>query len=224
MQGSAGAVPCAREERLTIAGAKSVGDVYNQLASDGDELAASYFAKATLVRGAYAYTIQTHHSAYDTQHEGANTNTGVHTIAGPTVAVPWFVATDETVEARAERCIGFLGVYAGFGVARTSTNYDYPLGYKHLFGFGIGLERYADPRKPFDAFGALYYYPAATGQYGGTQLAYTIVTFDGGVRARIGSRTGAFLGLYQEMRSLHPGSRAGQTVRVAPYFGFDLTL
>ena len=208
----------------SIAAAKSAGDYYNQLASDGDELPASYLAKATVLHDRFAFTLQSHHSAYDTQHKGANIYTIVHTIAGPDVRVPWFAAQDETVELRAARCIGFAGLYAGIGLVHTSANYDYPLGYKHLWGPGIGLERFADPSKPFDLFAALYYYPAATGQYGNSQLVFTIVTFDGGARWQIGRRIGAFAGLYQEIRTFHPGTRRGETVRVAPYFGFDVSL
>jgi hypothetical protein len=223
-QGAAFAAECRPHHSASLLLAKPVGDVYNQLASDGDELPNSYFAKLTILGSAYAYTVQTHRSAYDTQHAGANTLTGVHTIAGPTISIPWFIATDETSEARAARCLGVLGLYAGVGIVQTSSNYGYPLGYAHLQGVGIGLERFADAGRRFDLFGALYYYPAASGAYGGTRLSFTVVTFDGGFRLRLGSsNTGVIVGLYQEMRSLHPGTRTGQMIRVAPYIGLQLT-
>ncbi|MDQ2869039.1 MAG: hypothetical protein M3R59_11635 [Verrucomicrobiota bacterium] len=222
-QNAAYAAACQPQRTASLLLAKSIGDVYNQLASDGDELPTSYFAKATILQSTYAYTLQTHRSAYDTQHEGPNTLTGVHTIAGPTISIPWFVATDETSEARVARCVGILGIYAGVGFVRTSSNYDYPAGYAHLQGMGIGLERFADATHRFDLFGALYYYPAASGAYGGTRLHFTIVTFDGGLRLRLGSSSiGLIAGLYQEMRSLHSGARASQTIRVAPYIGLQL--
>lgn len=111
-------------------GGFSFGDIYNALASDGDERPGAYFAKATLKRGVYAYTIQTHHSVYATTHEGAKVFTVAHTVEGRTVILPWFTAQDETTELRIERRLGLLGLYGGIGVARPSANYAYPLGYK----------------------------------------------------------------------------------------------
>ena len=222
---SAVAAGCVPQNSASILAAKSIGDVYNQLASDGDERLASYFVKADAINPAYAYTVQVHESAYDTQHGGPFTYTGVHTISGQTIFVSSFVATEQTAEARAARCIiPSLGIYAGIGLVRTAANVHYPLGYSHLLGAGIGLERFPIPGRRFDVFGALYWYPAAFGDYGGTNLFYTIATFDGGLRWRLGSSDAGFIvGLYQEMRSLHPGARVGQTVRVAPYIGFELS-
>ena len=72
-------------------------------------------------------------------------------------------------------------------------------------------------------FRGAYYYPAASGTYGGTRLYFTVVTFDGGARLRLGrSNVGFIAGLYQEMRSLHPGNRAAQMIRVAPYVGLQI--
>ena len=219
---TAGCVPGRSASALA---AKSIGDVYNQLASDGDELPASYFVKADAVYPSYAYTAQVHESAYDTQHGGPFTYTVVHTISGQTISVSSFVATELTAEARAARCIiPSLGIYAGIGLVQTAANVHYPLGYSHLFGAGIGLERFPIPDRRFDIFGALYWYPAAFGSYGGSNLFYTIATFDGGLRWRLGSSNAGFIaGLYQEMRSLHPGARVGQTVRVAPYVGIEFS-
>ncbi len=207
---------------MQVALAKQVGDVYNQLASDGDALAASYFAKVTVLNAGYAYTVQTHRSEYDTQHTGADTQTIVHTIAGPTISVPWFAATDQTSEARAERCTGLLGIYAGLGFLQTNSNYGYPLGYGSLRGAGVGLERIPDASARFTVFGALYYYPVATGTYGPRTVTYGVTTFDGGIRWRpSAARWSVIAGLYQEQRTLHPGLRSGYMILVAPYFGLQ---
>lgn len=216
---------CERRSAVSVLAAKSFGDVYNQLASDGDELPASYFVKAQVVRAEYAFSVQAHRSAYDTQHEGAATNTVVRTISGQTIAVPWFVAHDQTAEIRVARCMGLTGLYAGIGFVQTSANYSFPLGYSNLSGAGIGVERLSNPNHRLDFFSALYWYPAASGAYGNTRLYYTIVTFDGGVRWRLGaSNTGLIAGLYQEMRALHPAARTGLTIRAAPYIGFEAKL
>ncbi len=218
------AKPCQPTNAANIQAALSIGDVYNALASDGDELPGAYFAKVTVKRGVYAYTIQTHHSEYNTTHEGAEVYTVVRTIDGRTVSLPWFAAQDETAEFRIERCLGFLGLYGGIGVARTSANYAYPLGYKHSLGLGAGVERFPGQGRDLDFFTALYYYPAATAAYGNEKLSLTIVTFDGGLRMRTSPQISTFVGLYQEIRFVHPWRRAGQTIRAAPYIGFALGL
>lgn len=147
----------------------------------------------------------------------------MHTIAGPTVAVPWFVAVDQTSEARVERCIHVLRFYAGIAYLQVNTNYGHPIGYGPLHGFGAGIERYADPNKRFDVFAALYFYPAATGAYGSGTLSFEDTTFDGGFRWRpTTSKIALMAGLYQEIRAI-PGLRAAQTIRAAPYLGISLS-
>lgn len=139
--------------------------------------------------------------------------------------MPWFAAAEQTAEVRLARCTGFAGIYAGIGFVQTSANYGYPLGYANLRGAGIGLEHPSDANRRLDFFSALYWYPAAAGDYGGTRLYYTIVTFDGGVRWRLGdSNAGMIAGLYEEMRALHPAARTGLTIRAAPYIGFETKL
>jgi len=220
---SAQARPCSTADSQSIVVANSLGDVYNQVASDGNEEFPSFFARGTLIRKGYALTIQTHRSEYQTEHTGDQTDTVIHTLAGPDVAVPWFLAIEETDEARIARCIGFFDLYAGIGFLQTSSNLDYPIGYRRIRGGGVGIERSVNPERRLDVFTALYYYPAAQGAYGARTLTFTAVTFDGGVSWRLGSSSSALVfGLYQEMRSLHPGSRAAQTVRSAPYIGLQL--
>jgi len=221
---AANASTCGGKAPSSVTTAKSMGDVYNQLASDGDESFPSYVAKLTYGTGDFAFTWQSHHSKYESQHSGPNVDTVVHTIAGPTVDVPWFNPTDETDELRAERCVGFLRMYAGVGYLTTASNYDYPLGYQHIRGPGVGVERYADNTRRWDLFTALYYYPYARGGYGSRTLAFSTVTFDGGFRWRVASSGGVLFGLYQEIRELHPGTRVAQTVRVAPYLGYQFKL
>jgi hypothetical protein len=200
-----------------------MGDVYNQLASDGDEEFPSYFAKLTYARGSYAITWSSHHSKYASQHEGAQTETVVHTIAGPTVDVPWFNPVEQSNETRLERCTGWERLYVGLGYLETDDSVGYPLGYSGLHGPGFGIERYADAAKRWDVFSDLYYYPAAQGAYGPRMLTFQVTTFDGGFRLRIGTRTGMTFGLYQEIREIEPAipTRAAQTVRVAPFAGFS---
>lgn len=201
--------------------AKSFGDVYNQVASDGDESFPSYYAKLTYGDGQYAVTWQRHHSKYESQHTGASVDTVVHTIGGPTIAVPWFNPTEQVDELRAERCLGWQRLYAGVGYLTFTSNYGYPIGYGPLHGAGIGVERFPGGPRRWEFFTALYYYPDATGSYGGQRLSFSDVTFDGGWRWRVADRTGVAIGLYQEIRELHPGTRTAQTVRVAPYIGID---
>ncbi|MGR4065152.1 MAG: hypothetical protein ACLQPV_06860 [Vulcanimicrobiaceae bacterium] len=213
---------CVRSASYDLELAKQIGDVYNQVSSDGDELWPSYFAKGTYRNGQYAYTVQTHRSEYDTQHAGAATQTVVHTIAGPTVSVPWFVALDQTSELRVEGCIHVMQFYAGLGFLQTNTNYGYPIGYGPLRGAGFGIERYADPSRRFDVFTALFFYPNASSAYGPTVLAFQDTTFDGGVRWRpVRSHFALVAGLYQELRAV-PGIRVAQTIRASPYVGISL--
>jgi hypothetical protein len=201
----------------------SFGDVYNQLASDGNEEYPSYYAKLTYARGAYAITWQSHHSEYETQHEGSDTDTVIHTIAGPTISVPWFNATEDTSELRLERCTGWKRIYAGLGYLVTQDNVSFPLGYDGVHGPGVGIERFADENRRWDLFTALYYYPSAKGTYGSRMLTFSDVTFDGGLRLKAGRDTGVKFGLYQEIRELEPGpgTRVAQTIRVAPYIGIQ---
>jgi hypothetical protein len=224
MSFAANASSCDRKTPSSVTIAKSMGDVYNQLASDGDESFPSYVVKATYGTGDYAFTWQSHHSKYESQHAGQNVDTVVHTIAGPTVDVPWFNPTDETDELRVERCVRFLGMYVGVGYLTTAANYDYPLGYRNIRGSGVGVERYADDTRRWDLFTALYYYPYARGGYGLRTVAFSAVTFDGGFRWRATSSGGVLFGLYQEIRELHPGTRVAQTIRVAPYVGYQFKL
>jgi hypothetical protein len=214
---------CTGKNPASAAFAKSFGDVYNQLASDGDEEFPSYYAKLTYAKGDYAITWQSHHSKYASQHAGADIDTVVHTIAGPTISVPWFNPTEETNELRLERCTGWQRIYAGLGYLATADNVSYPIGYSGLRGVGIGIERYADEDRRWDLFTALYYYPSAMGAYGSRTLTFSDVTFDGGWRLRAGNDTGVNFGLYQEIRELEPGpgTRVAQLVRVAPYVGFQ---
>ncbi len=218
------ASPCGVPSPTSVIVAKSMGDVYNQLASDGDEAFPSYFAKVTYGKGKYALTWQSHHSKYQSQHAGPDVYTEVHTIAGPTLYVPWFNPTDESDELRAERCMGFFRMYAGIGYFATAANYGYPLGYSSIRGPGVGIERYTNPAQHWDFFTALYYYPYAQGWYGPQKLSFSAVTFDGGLRWRVAPSGGVIFGLYQEIRELHPGTRVLQTIRVAPYVGYQAKL
>ncbi len=221
-RGNASAAECVPTNAVHVAIAKQIGDTYNQIATDGDDAPGSYFAQANVRTGAFAFSVQSQYSQYDSQHAGAGTLTVVHTIAGPTVSVPWFVATDRTSEAHVAACTRRLGVYAGVGYLQTQSNYAYPYGYGPLRGLGAGLERFADPHRRLDGFGSLYYYPAAAGTYGSRRVTYAIVSFDGGFRWRLGrSGVGLIAGLYEEMRTLRPGSRAGFMIRDGPYLGFD---
>jgi hypothetical protein len=145
----------------------------------------------------------------------------VHTIAGPTVSTPWFVAGDRTSEVHAAACTRVLRIYAGLGYVQTQSSYGYPFGYGPLRGVGVGLERFADPTRRLDAFGSLYYYPAAAGSYGAGSVSYAVVSFDGGLRWRIGGSVGLVFGLNEEMRTLRPGSRVGFMIRDGPYLGVD---
>lgn len=213
---------CVSQSSTSVLAAKSSGDIYNQLTLDGNELPASYFVKAEAIQPSYAYSVQVHESAYDTQHEGSFTHTVVHTIGGQTISVPWFVATERTAEARVAHCIGLAHLYAGIGFMQAFANYGYPLGYSDLRGVGIGLERFPIPSRRFDIFGSLYWYPVAVSAYGGTHLFYTNVTFDAGIRWLLGSSKVAFIaGLYQEKRFPHSGTRAGFLENTAPYIGLE---
>jgi hypothetical protein len=218
----AASLQCAKVDPSSAMVAKQFGDVYNQVASDGDEAFPSYFAKAAYGTGDYAITWQRHYSKYQTQHAGAQVDTIVHAIDGDTYAIPWFDAVEQTDEYRVERCLGWLRLYAGVGYVQTRENISYPIGYSGLRGAGFGLERYADEKSRWDFFGALYGYPAAGATYGARKLSLWVVTFDGGVRWKVAKDTGTVFGLYQELRELHPGgTRVEQTVRVAPYVGIQ---
>jgi len=221
-RGNALAAQCTQTNTMHVAIAKQIADNYNQIASDGEDSLGSYFAKATFQMGDFAFSIQSHFSQYDSQHSSMATLTVVHTIAGPTVSVPWFVATDRTSEAHVARCTRVLGIYAGLGYLQAQSNYVYPYGYGPLRGLGAGLERFADTRRRFDEFASLYYYPAAVGAYGSGSVTFDIVSFDGGFRWQLGkSGAGLIVGLYQEMRTLRPGNRAGFMIRDGPYIGLD---
>ncbi len=221
-RGYAVADECAQTNTVHVVVAKQIAHIYNQIATDGEDSLGSYFAKATARTGTFAFSVQTHFSQYDSQHSGAGTLTVVHTIAGPTLSVPWFVATDQSSEAHVATCTHLLSIYAGVGYVQTQSNYGYPYGYGPLRGLGVGLERFANPQRRIDAFGALYYYPAAVGAYGSGRVTYAIVSFDGGFRWRLGrSGVGLIAGLYEEMRTLRPGKRAGFMIRDGPYVGFD---
>lgn len=222
-RGNAIAAPCAQERNVHGLLAKQIAHIYNQIATDGEDDLGSYFAKITAQSGAFAISLQTHFSEYDSQHSGGDTVTVVHTIAGPIASVPWFVASDRASEARVAACTHVLRIYAGVGYLQTESSYGYPYGYGPLRGPGAGLERFADERLRWDAFGSLYYYPAAAGPYGPGSVSYAVVTFDGGLRWRIGrSQLGLIIGLYEEMRTLRPGERAGFMIRDGPYIGLDL--
>jgi hypothetical protein len=218
-------LPCAKVNPTSATFTKQFGDVYNQVASDGDEEFPSFFAKAVYGTGDYAFTWQRHYSKYETQHAGAQVDTVVQTISGATIAIPWYNADEQTDEYRAERCLGWLRIYGGISYVQTKENISYPIGYSGLRGPGLGFERYADEDSRWDFFGALYGYPAAAGTYGPRKLSFWIVTFDGGARWKVAGNTGAIFGLYQELRELHPGgTRVEQTVRVAPYVGLQQKL
>ncbi len=220
--GDAHASRCTQAGAVQAMVAKAVAHVYNQIATDGEDDLGSYVSKISAQNGRFAISLQTWVSQYDSQHSGSDTLTVVHTIPGPTVDVPWFVASDRTTQARVGTCTGLLRLYAGVGYVQTSSNYGYPYGYGALRGLGAGLERFADPQQRFDAFGALYYYPAAAGAYGNGSVSYAILSFDGGLRWRLGSsRAGLIVGLYEEMRTLRPGERAGFMIRDGPYVGVD---
>jgi hypothetical protein len=220
--GDARASQCARANAVHALVAKQIAHVYNQIATDGEDSLGSYVAKASVQQGTFAVSVQTHFSQYDSQHSGSDTMTVVHTISGPTLAVPWFVATDRTSEAHVTACTGVLRVYAGAGYVQTTSSYGYPYGYGPLRGLGAGLERFADVQRRFDVFGSLFYYPTAAGAYGNGSVSYAILSFDGGFRWRLGaSRAGFIVGLYEEMRTLRPGERAGFMIRDGPYVGID---
>ncbi len=222
VRANAPAATCQQELGVHAILAKQIAHIYNQIASDGEDDLGSYFAKVTAQSGAFAISLQTHFSQYDSQHSGSDIFTVVHTIAGPVVSVPWFVASDRASEAHVAACTHVLRIYAGIGYLQTASNYGYPYGYGPLRGPGAGLERFADERLRLDAFGSLFYYPAAAGKYGPGSVSYAVVTFDGGLRWRVGrSQLGLIIGLYEEMRTLRPGERAGFMIRDGPYIGLD---
>lgn len=216
------AAQCSTRSKLHGVIAKALGDTYNQIASDGDDTAASYFAKGDAEIGSVEISLQTHYSQYYSQHAGTGSLTLVHTIAGPTISVPWFVATDRSSEFHVGACTRLLRTYAGVGYFLANSNYSYPIGYGTLHGLGAGIERFANPEQRFDIFGSAFYYPAASGQYGPLSVTYGIISFDGEVRWRLGSSAfGLIFGLYEEMRTLHPSARAGLMIRDGPYVGLD---
>jgi hypothetical protein len=219
--GRLSAAPCALGRGVHGTLAAQVEHVYNQVATDADDRSGSYLAEIDAHSGAFSVTLQTNYSTYDSQHAGSNTMTTVHTIAGPTVSVPWFVAGDRASEVHAAACTRVLRIYAGIGYVQTQSSYGYPLGYGPLRGAGVGLDRFADPTRSLDAFGSLYYYPAAAGPYGPASVSYAVVSFNGGVRWRIRGSVGLVFGLNEEMRTLRPGSRAGFMIRDGPYFGVN---
>lgn len=221
----ASATPCTAQHAVHAILAKQIAHIYNQIATDGEDSFSSYFARGEVQSGEFAGAIQTHDSEYDSQHAGAQTFTVVHTISGATVSVPWFVANDRTSEAHAAVCTRFARLYAGAAYVLASSSYSYPIGHGSLHGFGAGLERFADANRRFDVFGSLYYYPAVSGSYGPGSVSYALVSFDGALRWRLGSSgVGLIAGLYEEMRTLRPGARAGFMIRDGPYIGIGLNL
>ena len=220
--GRAVAEPCSSASGIHGSIAPQIAHVYNQIATDADVLPASYDATLDARNGEFSVALQTDYSRYDSQHAGASTATVVHTIAGPTVSVPWFVASDRTSTVHVGACTHLLRLYAGIGYVQTQSSYGYPYGYGPLRGAGAGLERFAEPARRFDAFGSLYYYPAAAGAYGSGSVSYALLSFHGGLRWRLGgSGLGLIVGLDEEMRTLRPGMRSGFMISDGPFVGLD---
>ena len=123
--------------------------------------------------------------------EFGNQLTVFSTIDGGTASTPVFLASQNTIDVRAEYRLGEPNWYAGIGLIRASNNYGYP----KLGGLGLGVEKLPDFVGSISLYGSAFYYPSASGDYtvsdGAStnfrrtyQQEYSILTYDVGATWR----------------------------------------
>ena len=206
--------------------ARPIGDAYSERTTDGDAYPQSLGARALLARGAVAVWLDYRRNVYRTESRGAGSLTEYARLeGGHGTSVP-FLARESSFEARVERRLGTRAFYAGLGVVRTWTNYNYPV----LTGLGAGLELRPDTAPGVRAFGSAYYYPSAAGRYltessPSRTLApgFGIVKLDGGFVVR-STRSAVYgiAGYGFEQRSGHALPADVRFIRSDPYIAIGM--
>ncbi|MDP9110822.1 MAG: copper amine oxidase N-terminal domain-containing protein, partial [Candidatus Eremiobacteraeota bacterium] len=83
------------------------------------------------------------------------------TIDGGYASTPVFLGKQSTLDGRLEYKLADPNIYVGLGYLQTSTSYGYP----HLRSIGVGLEKLPDLNRRLTAFGSVFFYPNASGDY-----------------------------------------------------------
>jgi hypothetical protein len=155
------ATPAAADPAFSFDFIRPAGDVYNERTTDGDAYPQSLALRAQYVRGAYALRMDYWRNVYLTDSDGPGSLTKYPRIEGGYGLTPPFLARETSFESRLERAINHRSLYAGIGVDRTWTNYNYP----SLTGVGAGIEQLAAKGPGIRPFGSIFYYPSASGTY-----------------------------------------------------------
>ncbi len=124
--------------------------------------------------------------------------------------VPGFTAQDQDYEARFGLKVVDPRVYIAVGYLWRQTNYGYPW----ISGVGFGLEKLPDLDHAFSFYGSVYYYPSVSGVvssataplYGGQNLSYSDLTYQGGLTYTIGNFSG--FGVFLDANYLGDSLRA----------------
>ena len=153
------------------------------------------------------------------------------TIDAGTALTPVFLARQSTLDARLEYQIAAPRIYLGVGYLHTTDNYGYP----QLNGIGAGIEKLPELRRGLNAFGSVFYYPAASGNYTITNPAsvnagktyrqqYGIVKYDLGL-ALVAARFPVYVygGVSGDRYYAKQNAPIGQT-HDGPYIGLGVKL
>lgn len=150
-----------------VAAAKATGRNYNEFsagrwcANNTYVASAAYMFKNSPLAVKADYRQDAYVTSINQQDAFGAYFTRFGTIDGGVASVPVFLAKQSTLDARLEYKLADPNVYVGLGYLQTSTNY----GYAHLRGVGVGLEKLPDLNTRLTAYGSVFYYPNASGDY-----------------------------------------------------------
>jgi hypothetical protein len=156
-----GRAPAAADPGVSFDAVRPLGDVYDERTTAGTDYPESLGLRAEWVSGRYAVKLDYWRNVYVTDSDGPGSLTRFPLIQGGYGLTKPFLARETSFESRYERELNHRSLYAGIGVDRTWTNYNYP----SLLGIGAGIEQLPVKGPGIRPFGSAFYYPCASGDY-----------------------------------------------------------
>lgn len=156
-----GPAPAAADPAFSFDIIRPIGEVYDERTNAGYSYPQSIAFRGQYEFGRYAIRMDYWRNVYLTDSDGAGSFTRYSRIEGGSGLTSPFLARETSFESRLEREINHRSLYAGLGVDRTWTNYNYP----SLTGVGLGIEQLPVKGPGIRPYASAFYYPSASGMY-----------------------------------------------------------